>query len=85
MLVKRMWNVYRHRSRARLPRFWLEAFKAAYEYLTSEVPEVRDVAVSEIAKMSVNSIDVDSLPSRSTVSLAQLAALITLFISSIQL
>jgi len=50
-----MWDVY---SRTRtnyvgLPKFWWEAFEAAYEELVSDVREVRDGAVSEIAKMSL--------------------------------
>lgn len=67
-MVRRMWDVYTHGSNVRLPRFWSEAFEAAYEYLTSDVPGVRDVAVSEIAKMSFRSHKLDSLPVKSKVS-----------------
>lgn len=66
--VMRMWDVYSHRSSVRLSRFWLEAFEAAYEYMTSDIPGVREVAVSEIAKMSMHSINIDPLPDQSTVS-----------------
>ncbi|KAI3821059.1 hypothetical protein L1987_08615 [Smallanthus sonchifolius] len=61
-LVRRFWNVYTHSKTTRLPRFWQEAFEAAYEHLTSDVPELRDGAVSEIAKMSLVSVDVEPLP-----------------------
>ncbi|KAK3231591.1 hypothetical protein Dsin_003472 [Dipteronia sinensis] len=56
-VVRRMWDVYTQSASVRLPRFWQEAFEAAYEYLTSDLPGVRDVAVSEIAKMSMLSIN----------------------------
>ncbi|KAI7734202.1 hypothetical protein M8C21_003403 [Ambrosia artemisiifolia] len=61
-LVRRFWNVYTHSKTTKLPRFWQEAFEAAYEHLTSDVPEARDAAVSEIAKMSLVSVDVEPLP-----------------------
>ncbi|KAI3686685.1 hypothetical protein L1987_80368 [Smallanthus sonchifolius] len=61
-LVRRFWNVYTHSKTTRLPRFWQEAFEAAYEHLTSDVAELRDGAVSEIAKMSLVSVDVEPLP-----------------------
>ncbi|KAJ7944310.1 Sugar transporter, putative (DUF1195) [Quillaja saponaria] len=64
-VVKHMWDVYTHNSRIRLPRFWQEAFEAAYEELTSDVPEVREVAITEIAKMSVRFIDFDPPPVQS--------------------
>lgn len=52
--MRRMWDVYTHHSAAnRLPRFWSQAFEAAYEDLISENRGVREVAVSEIAKMSL--------------------------------
>lgn len=57
-----MWDVYTHSRRIRLPRFWQEAFEAAYEELTSDVPGVRESAVSEIAKMSMGSIDLEPPP-----------------------
>jgi len=50
-----MWDVY-SRSRTNsigIPKFWWEAFEAAYEELASDVRGVRDGAVSEIAKMSL--------------------------------
>ncbi|TXG52250.1 hypothetical protein EZV62_021419 [Acer yangbiense] len=56
-VVRRMWDVYTQSTSVRLPRFWQEAFEAAYEYLTSDLPGVRDVAISEIAKMSMRSIN----------------------------
>ncbi|XP_054819606.1 uncharacterized protein LOC129318712 [Prosopis cineraria] len=64
-LVKRMWDVYTQTSAARLPRFWSEAFQAAYEHLVSDVPGVRDTAVSEIAQMSLRSFDLNILPLQS--------------------
>ncbi|KAK7321751.1 hypothetical protein VNO77_32655 [Canavalia gladiata] len=61
-VVKRMWDVYTHSSTTRLPRFWYDAFDAAYEHLVSDVPSIRDAAVSEIAKMSLRSLNLHSLP-----------------------
>ncbi|GMY28444.1 Sugar transporter, putative [Fagus crenata] len=58
-VVKQMWDVYTQSKSIRLPKFWQEAFEAAYESLTSDVPGVRDAAVSEIAKMSISSIKLD--------------------------
>ncbi|XP_058785333.1 uncharacterized protein LOC131660176 isoform X1 [Vicia villosa] len=54
-VVRRMWDVYSrsHSNSIGLPQFWLEAFEAAYENLVSDVPVVRETAVSEIAKMSL--------------------------------
>lgn len=63
-LVRNMWNVYTHSTTIRLPKFWLEAFKAAYEDLTSEVSDVRDSAISEIAKLSIRSINLESPPDK---------------------
>lgn len=63
-----MWDVYTNSRRIRLPRFWQEAFEAAYEELTSDVPGVRDDAITEIAKMSVRSVNYDPPPIQSTVS-----------------
>ncbi|XP_030545446.1 uncharacterized protein LOC115751642 [Rhodamnia argentea] len=54
-VVRHMWDVYTQSKSSRLPKFWQEAFQAGYEFLTSDVPGVRDVAVSEIAKMSLRS------------------------------
>ncbi|XP_058785334.1 uncharacterized protein LOC131660176 isoform X2 [Vicia villosa] len=64
-VVRRMWDVYSrsHSNSIGLPQFWLEAFEAAYENLVSDVPVVRETAVSEIAKMSLalrSQIDVQS-------------------------
>ncbi|CAL1355928.1 unnamed protein product [Linum trigynum] len=58
-VVKHMWDVYMHSKNRRLPRFWEEAFEAAYEALVSDAAAVRDGAVSEIAKMSLLSINFD--------------------------
>lgn len=65
-VVKHMWDVYTNSRRIRLPRFWQEAFEAAYEDLTSDVPGVREAAITEIAKMSVRSVDLDPSPVQST-------------------
>lgn len=67
-VVRHMWDVYTNSRRIRLPRFWQEAFEAAYEELTSDVPGVRDDAITEIAKMSVRSVNYDPPPIQSTVS-----------------
>lgn len=61
-VVKYMWDVYTNSRRIRLPRFWQQAFEAAYEDMTSDVPGVREAAVTEIAKMSIRSIDLDPPP-----------------------
>lgn len=66
-VVRHMWDVYTNSRRIRLPRFWQEAFEAAYEDLTSDVGEVRDAAITEIAKMSVRSLHFDPPPLQSTV------------------
>ena len=62
-----MWDVYTNSRRVKLPRFWQEAFVAAYEDLTSDVVEVREAAIVEIAKMSFHSIDLEPPPVGSTV------------------
>ncbi|XP_010446762.2 PREDICTED: probable polyol transporter 6 [Camelina sativa] len=67
-VVKHMWDAYTSSRRIKLPRFWQEAFVAAYEELTSDVPGVRDAAIGEIAKMSVQSITIDPPPSRSMIA-----------------
>ncbi|KAF8022836.1 hypothetical protein BT93_F0374 [Corymbia citriodora subsp. variegata] len=54
-VVRHMWDVYTQSKSSRLPKFWRDAFQAGYEFLTSDAPGVRDVAVSEIAKMSLRS------------------------------
>ncbi|RYQ80260.1 hypothetical protein Ahy_Scaffold1g106785 isoform A [Arachis hypogaea] len=64
-VVRHMWDVYTNSRRIRLPRFWQEAFEAAYEELTSDDAAVRDAAITEIAKMSVRSIDFDPPPIQS--------------------
>ncbi|BFG17821.1 hypothetical protein CerSpe_040950 [Prunus speciosa] len=64
-VVRHMWDLYTQSSRSssnRLPRFWQEAFEAAYEHLSSDVASVRDAAVLEIAKMSIRSIILDPFP-----------------------
>ncbi|KAK7310902.1 hypothetical protein RJT34_08688 [Clitoria ternatea] len=55
-VVRHMWDVYSgtHSKYVPLPKFWSEAFAAAYEHLVSDVDGVRDAAVSEIAKMSLH-------------------------------
>ncbi|KAF8406418.1 hypothetical protein HHK36_008505 [Tetracentron sinense] len=65
-VVKHMWDVYTHSRRIRLPRFWQEAFEAAYEDLASDAHGVRETAVSEIAKMSMRSVDLEPPPIQST-------------------
>ncbi|CAI9116726.1 OLC1v1017955C1 [Oldenlandia corymbosa var. corymbosa] len=52
-LVRHMWEVYTQSKNARLPLFWREAFEAAYEDLTSGDTNIRNNAISEIAKMSL--------------------------------
>ncbi|CAL0311503.1 unnamed protein product [Lupinus luteus] len=64
-VVRHMWDVYSNSRRIRLPRFWQEAFEAAYEELTSDVSGVRDAAINEIAKMSVRSLHFDPPPIQS--------------------
>ncbi|XP_073148281.1 uncharacterized protein [Henckelia pumila] len=68
-LVKHMWDVYTNGKRVALPRFWKDAFVAAYEDLTSEVPEVREAAITEIARMSVHHIENLPAPLHSSSSL----------------
>uniref|UniRef100_A0A2P2J255 Uncharacterized protein n=1 Tax=Rhizophora mucronata TaxID=61149 RepID=A0A2P2J255_RHIMU len=64
-VVKHMWDVYTNSRRIRLPRFWQEAFEAAYEDLTSDDTGVIEAAISEIAKMSVRSVNLDPPPVQS--------------------
>ncbi|XP_055806596.1 uncharacterized protein LOC129875180 [Solanum dulcamara] len=59
-LVKHMWDVYTNSRGIKLLKFWQEAFEAAYEELTSDVPGVPEDALSEIAKMSVRYIPIES-------------------------
>ncbi|WOL03043.1 hypothetical protein Cni_G11763 [Canna indica] len=61
-VVRYMWDVYSHNHLIRLPRFWQEAFEAAYEELAGDDPAARDAAVAEIARMSVHMIDPESHP-----------------------
>ncbi|CAN6482088.1 unnamed protein product [Victoria cruziana] len=65
-VVRHMWDVYAHNKRIKLPRFWMEAFEAAYEELDSDAPDVRDAAISEIAKMSFRMLGVDHATPRRT-------------------
>ncbi|XVE87281.1 hypothetical protein DITRI_Ditri18aG0104400 [Diplodiscus trichospermus] len=69
-VVRHMWDVYTNSRRIRLPRFWREAFEAAYEELTSDAPGVREAAISEIAKMSVRSLELDPPRIQSTKTLS---------------
>lgn len=82
-LVRQMWDVYTHSKTTRLPSFWLEAFEAAYEELTSDVPDARNAAVSEIARMALRSTSFEPLTVQSTVSPTNSPLLFT--ISSFQL
>ncbi|KAL3527087.1 hypothetical protein ACH5RR_011743 [Cinchona calisaya] len=62
-LVRHMWDVYTSSNqRFRLTKFWEDAFKSAYEDMTSDVVEVREAAISEIAKMSLRSIRLEPPP-----------------------
>lgn len=61
-VVKYMWDVYTNSKRIRLPKFWQQAFEAAYEDMTSDASGVREAAISEIAKMSIRSMDLDPPP-----------------------
>lgn len=67
-MVKHIWDVYTSSHRITLPKFWQEAFEAAYEDLISDVSNVRDAAISEIAKMSIRYIHVEPPPLHSSVS-----------------
>jgi len=69
-VVRRMWDVYTQSKSGRgsgLPRFWSDAFHAAYDHLVSDVQSVRDAAVSEIAKISLHSLPLHHLKSHSIV------------------
>lgn len=57
--MRHMWDVYANSRRIQLTRFWQEAFEAAYEEMASDEPEIRDSAVTEIAKMSMRILDLD--------------------------
>lgn len=67
-LVNHMWDVYTNSPRIRILKFWQEAFEAAYEELNSDVAEVREAAISEISKMSIQFVNIDLPPLRSMVS-----------------
>ncbi|XP_010317714.1 uncharacterized protein [Solanum lycopersicum] len=64
-LVNHMWDVYTNSPRIRILKFWQEAFEAAYEELNSDVAEVREAAISEISKMSIQFVNIDLPPLRS--------------------
>ncbi|KAL1566557.1 hypothetical protein AAHA92_02157 [Salvia divinorum] len=68
-MVRHMWDVYSNSQRMKLAGFWQEAFVAAYEDLTSEVPEVREDAILEIARMSARYLDLTPPPRYSSLSL----------------
>nr|GMC67824.1 Aldehyde dehydrogenase [Ipomoea batatas] len=65
-MVKHIWYVYTNSRRITLPKFWQEAFEAAYEDLISDVSDVREAAISEIAKMSIRYIHAEPPPLRSS-------------------
>ncbi|XP_051114425.1 uncharacterized protein LOC127240045 [Andrographis paniculata] len=69
-LVRHMWDVYANNQRARLGGFWQEAFVAAFEDLTSEVPEIREAAIAEIARMSTRYLMLDLPSQHSSLSLS---------------
>ncbi|KAG4931706.1 hypothetical protein JHK86_048667 [Glycine max] len=58
---------YKKLCKSGLPRFWNDAFHAAYDHLVSDVRSVRDAAVSEIAKMSLHSLPLHHLKSHSII------------------
>lgn len=57
-VVRRMWDVYR--SSGRLPRFWQQAFEAAYQELAGD--DSRDAAIAEIARLSMRMADLHPPP-----------------------
>ncbi|XP_010459607.1 PREDICTED: uncharacterized protein LOC104740635 [Camelina sativa] len=64
-VVRQMWDVYGRSGGVRVPRFWREAFEAAYEFLISDSAAVRSGAVSDIAKLSlVRFVKSESTPAR---------------------
>ncbi|XP_020582337.1 uncharacterized protein LOC110025966 [Phalaenopsis equestris] len=73
MVVRHMWDVYTHSRRIRVPRFWQEAFEAAYEDLASDEAEVRDLAVTEIARMSMRMVDLEPPPRKAKNSAAEIS------------
>ncbi|KAF0921815.1 hypothetical protein E2562_020109 [Oryza meyeriana var. granulata] len=59
-LVGRMWDMYtRTGDEVRLPRFWQEAFEAAYEELAGDDMQVRGAAITEIARMSAHRLELE--------------------------
>ncbi|XP_062211522.1 uncharacterized protein LOC133912683 [Phragmites australis] len=59
-LVGRMWDMYTRTSdEVRLPRFWQEAFEAAYEELAGDDLQIRDAAISEISRMSAHKLELE--------------------------
>lgn len=74
-MVKHMWDVYTSSRQIRLAQFWREAFEAAFEDMTSDIPGVREATISEIAKMSLRSIIVHTPPVQTTVSLIKVSFL----------
>ncbi|KAI0493287.1 hypothetical protein KFK09_027563 [Dendrobium nobile] len=73
MVVRHMWDVYTHSRRIRFPRFWQEAFEAAYEDLASDEAEVRDSAVTEIARMSMKMVVLEPTPGKAKNSAAEIS------------
>lgn len=72
-LVRHLWDVYTsNNQRIRLAKFWEDAFKSAYEDMTSDVAGVRDDAVSEIAKMSLRSIRLQPPPASHSLHIQKL-------------
>ncbi|KAG9135817.1 hypothetical protein Leryth_002533 [Lithospermum erythrorhizon] len=69
-LVKHMWDVYTNSKRLKLPKFWQQAFEAAYEGLAGDDPEVREETFSEIAKMSLRYINLELPHSHSATSVS---------------
>ncbi|KAJ3698010.1 hypothetical protein LUZ61_001715 [Rhynchospora tenuis] len=61
-LVRHMWDAYMHSERGPLPSFWQEAFQAAYEDLSGDDEQVRQAAISEIARMSLRMLNLDPPP-----------------------
>ncbi|KAL1207805.1 hypothetical protein V5N11_013978 [Cardamine amara subsp. amara] len=52
-VVRHMWDVYARSGGVKVPRFWREAFEAAYEFMISDSAAVRNGAVLDIAKLSL--------------------------------
>ncbi|GJY50398.1 RNA-directed DNA polymerase, eukaryota [Tanacetum coccineum] len=58
-MVRKFWNVYTYIKMTKLTRFWQEAFEAAYKHLATDVAGSKDATISEIARMSLVSVDVE--------------------------